>query len=211
MHVESDRLGAGSGGVSFGDLVRRAVVETRPGARCQRADEGWSLDLWGSLPLEWSGNLALHCFASGLGIVAGDARRVRTRRWAARFQLRASRPGADPAGLDFVRAASHRPTLVGTDAAIEILDFEVSPSPDGPVTVSVRGRDRLGFLAQLLDAFSGVGLYPHQLALRTREETVEDRFWLLGVGGSRPTPAAAAALVRVLERRRAGSRPTTGA
>ena len=41
-----------------------------------------------AVPRAWAGNLALHCFASGLDIAEADALRLAGNRWAASFLLR---------------------------------------------------------------------------------------------------------------------------
>jgi len=161
----------------------------------------WRLELWGALPVGWAGNLSLHCYAVGLGIEEGEARRVDAGRWAAAFRLRAEKE-ATPEGQDFLHMATRRPRMAIAASDVALLEARVRPGPGGEVLeVVVRAPDRLGLLAWLLGRFALFGLHPTGLSVRTVRGEAEDRFRLAGVGGEPPSRAAATALERALAER----------
>lgn len=164
---------------SIDSLSERARRERAPGFDCVREDDLWHLRIWGFLPRDWCGNLALHCFAAGLDIRHGEARRLEPNRWVGSFLLGSSTErGA--AGIDFLRMARHRPSLAGRHHDIALESFAVvrPASSDEPVVVSVRAPDRLGSLAQVLDCFAVCGLVLERLSVQTVGEVACDRFWL---------------------------------
>jgi len=62
-------------------LFERARRERAPGFDCVPDGALWRLRIWGFLPRDWCGNLALHCFAAGLDVRNGEARLVEPNRW----------------------------------------------------------------------------------------------------------------------------------
>jgi hypothetical protein len=176
-------------------VVERASRAHEAGFDCSVEGAAWRLRLWGPLPPHWAGNLSLHCFAAGIDIQQGDALRLGAGLWAASFVLRGRKPSKRPTGIDFLRMAQRRPTLVPGGCAGAIEGAEVSlDAARGALNVWVRGRDQLGLLAHLLERFAGCGLYPHRMIVRTQAGRIEDWFSLLGVGGGPASPGAAEAL-----------------
>jgi hypothetical protein len=169
-------------------------------ARCDGGEDGFEcvsesgqyrLQLWGMLPRAWAGNLALHCFASGLDITAADALRLAGNRWAASFLLRPAggTNGTDGAGAtgpargrpvgDFLRMARRAPRLVPTLPEPEVhVAMASSRERPGCVFAHVTGQDSIGLLAELLRRFEAFGLCPRQLCLRSDEDGIRDWFWL---------------------------------
>ena len=167
-------------------LFERARRALAPGFECVPDGALWRLRMWGFLPRDWCGNLALHCFAAGLDVRSGEARRVEPNRWVGCFLL-ASSSGHGASGIDFLRMARHRPSLAGRHHDIALESFlVVRPASAGEsVVVSVRALDRLGFLGQVLDCFAACGLLLERLSVQTVGAVACDRFWLRGPADDR--------------------------
>jgi hypothetical protein len=186
-----------------------ALARARPlgGCECARRGALWRVGLWGFLPADWCGNLSLHCAAAGVGIVEGDGYRLQGSRWAASLTLRPARAEDDLAAFDFLHMARRRPLLVPDLPPLRIEAWHLEPLPqEDSLSLWVRGRDGLGFLAGVLDAVSWAGLAPHAFSVRTRAGCAEDRFLLHGPGGSAP-PARATERLRERLGRLGGDSP----
>ena len=148
------------------------------GFDCFREGAAYRLNLWGALPPAWAGNLALHCFASGLEIVTGDARRNRGSFWVATFLLQATEPSTPVRGRDFLQMARRAPRAVPSlpEPQVEI-DIRRSERTQS-VYAHVHGRDSIGLLGEVLRRFGKLGLQPRQFTLHTHDAEVRDWFWL---------------------------------
>lgn len=149
------------------------------------------VELDGELPLGWCGNLAGALSRRGVSILRGHAERRGTG-WSVALEV-ASEHGTDPRELDFAALA-----------------HEASPEPQGPprlesfvldmprrsaaVELTVRGPDRRGFLAALLDRLALLGLFPARISVETVHGTASDTLWLESTGGQAPTDASLHAL-----------------
>ena len=177
-------------------VIERAQSDASAGCECTPDGALWRLCVWGWFPPDWCGNLSLHCYAARLSVIAAEARRVRTSLWAGVFLLEPSAGGASPRAHDFVHMARHRPTGIAQPVEISIESLRIDPGAGGRAArIHVGGPDRIGFLATVLDRMAFCGLYPHELSVRTTPDgRAQDRFEVLGVGGSPPKPAALEAL-----------------
>ena len=196
---------------ALGSVIERVTDAQAPGFVCAREGADFRLEIWGSFPPDWCGNLSLQCYAARLSIVSGEARRVRASHWAGRFLL-ASAGGRSAESLDFLQMARRRPQALQppTEMPIDALRIE-RPAPGAGAEIRLGAPDRLGFLAYLLDRLAFCGLYPHRLLLRTSPDgKIDDWFQVFGVGGTPPSEHALATLASVLAPARQGrslSRP----
>jgi hypothetical protein len=184
-------------------VIERLARARQPGFACTREGALLRLEIWGSFPPDWCGNLSLQCYAARLGVASGEARRVRASHWAGHFLLRSA--GGEPlANADFVRMARRRPKALLPPSEMPIDELRISLVA-GAAEVRLAAADRLGFLAYVLDRFGFCGLYPHGLVLRTSPQgRIDDWFRLLGVGGTPPSEPALAMLANVLGPARRG-------
>ncbi len=159
------------------------VVEVSPGVA--------RVELHGELPAGWCGNLAGALSRRGVSILRGTAERQGTA-WSVALEV-SSEHGTDPRELDF-----------------SALAHEANPAPQGPprlesfvlnmprrsaaVELTVRGPDRRGFLAALLDRLATLGLFPARISVETVHGVAADTLWLQGDAGKPPTAASLAAL-----------------
>jgi hypothetical protein len=189
-------------GVAFdaalGRVIQRLAEAREAGFECAPEGLCFRLEIWGSFPPDWCGNLSLQCYAAKLSVVSAEARRVRASFWAGRFLLASS--GSDSAeSLDFVRMAMRPPKAVLPPGGVEIDELRIERSEGGGAEIRLTAPDRLGFLAYVLRRFALCGLYPHGLVLRTSPDgRVDDWFEVFGVGGTAPTERALAALASAL-------------
>jgi UTP:GlnB (protein PII) uridylyltransferase len=80
------------------------------------------------------------------------------------------------------------------------------------LVLTVRARDRMGFLASLLEHLAGLVLFPEEIRIDTFQNEAHDVLWLSSVGGQSPAPEIEAALRASLAgctRQRASMRPST--
>ena len=184
-------------GAELRDVIERLELAAAPGFACTREGAGFRLDIWGSFPPDWCGNLSLQCYAARLCVVSGEALRVRASYWAGRFFL-TSAGGESPERHDFVRMAQRRPQALLPPDAMRIDTLRITRGGDG-AEIALAAPDRLGFLAYVLDRFAFCGLYPHRMALRTSPEgRIDDWFQVFGVAGTPPSERALAMLSSVL-------------
>jgi hypothetical protein len=180
-------------------VLQRLAVAREPGFVCEREGDGFRLEIWGSFPPDWCGNLSLQCYAAKLSVVSADARRERASYWAGRFLLASD--GVDSVEtVDFVRMAMRPPRAVLPPGEVAIDELQIERSDGtGAAEVHLSAPDRLGFLAYVLHRFAFCGLYPHGLVLRTSSGgRIDDWFEVFGVGGTPPTDRAIATLARAL-------------
>jgi len=172
------------------------------GFTCSPEGEAWRLGIWGKLASGWAGNVSLQCCAARIGIVEGEVLRLRDAMWAGTFLLAAPPGGANPEGFDFLQMARRRPSVLPRLPAPEITDIAVEQPADRPwAIVRIAGRDRLGFLAGLLDRIAACELEPQRISLHTTPDGVaHDRFVLRGIDGAPPKAAALARLTQILRR-----------
>jgi hypothetical protein len=165
--------------------------------------ESWRLDLEGVLPVDCVGALARGLANSGLDIVQGRARRTDRRNWRIELELASSQASVDTARLDYVALARLR-SAPAPGEPIVLSSYEVvRDAATRALVVSVRGADRVGFLAGLLERFAGLLLFPIELTLATVDGTAVDVFVLRALGDRTPPPDAEAMLVGLLERLKA--------
>jgi hypothetical protein len=171
-------------------------------ARTGGADNLYELKLGGFLMPGWAGRLTAGLAQHGVSIIRGEAEKVTLTTWSSKFQLQFPRFGVDPLSLDYsalakTELAQDRPT-----GKISLLEYAMQPTQqhDGSLYLEIRGVDRVGFLGDLLDYFSMRCLFPVKMSVETVQNTALDRFWLKGVGGSRPSDSIALAIKENLDR-----------
>jgi hypothetical protein len=149
----------------------------------------------------WAGRLTANLAQQRIGISSGEAEKVTLSAWHASFELKAAPFAKDPLSLDYAALASAESSN-DQSAAIALLDFRMEPCSrhEGSLFLELKGMDRLGFLGDLLDYFSMRCLFPVKMTIETVGETAVDRFWLKGVGGSRPSDSIAEAVQENLAR-----------
>lgn len=85
------------------------------------------------------------------------------------------------------------------EAAIVLDSFSlVGPTVDGDVLLSLVGRDRVGFLATLLEVLALYSLFPRDISIETEGLVARDRLVLRGLAGRRPSAEACETLRRSL-------------
>jgi hypothetical protein len=161
----------------------------------------FELVMKGFLMPGWAGRLTANLAQQRIGIISGQAEKVTMSAWHSSFELKAAPFAKDPLAIDYVALAAAEPSST-LSAAIELLDFSMEPCSghDGSLYLELKGMDRLGFLGDLLDYFSMRCLFPVKMTVETVGEAAVDRFWLKGVGGSRPSDAITEAVRENLER-----------
>lgn len=185
-----DSSAAGLGNIGF-DIKRSAG---QPNA--------YSLVIKGFLAPGWAGRLTAGLAQHQIGIARGQAEKVTSSAWHSTFDLKNAPFAKDPLSIDYVALASTELPYDRTSDKIALRGFLMEPCSqhDGSLFLEVRGVDRLGFLGDLLDYFSMRCLFPIKMTIETVADTAVDRFWLRGVGGSRPSESVAVAMKESLER-----------
>jgi len=149
------------------------------------------VEFHGDLPLGWCGNLASGLSRRGLSIVRGHAERQGTG-WDVVLEVQAEE-GADPREIDFVALASE--STQETNGAPRLESFVLTlPRRSAAVELTVRGPDRRGFLAALLERLALLGLFPERISVETVHSMAADTLWLHAVGGQPPTERSIEAL-----------------
>jgi hypothetical protein len=164
--------------------------------------QGYKLAMKGFLAPGWTGRLTAGLASHRLSIVSGRAEKVTATAWDSSFELKAAAFSKDPLKIDFVALAAAELPYERTTGKIALLDFVMEPCSrhDGSLYLEIRGVDRLGFLGDLLDYFSMRCLFPVKMTIDTVGDTAVDRFWLRGVGGSKPSDSIACAVKDNLEK-----------
>jgi hypothetical protein len=169
-------------------------VGKHPAARGEALDGRTArVELEGELPLGWLGNLASGLARRGVSIVRGSAERQGTG-WQCSFEVVSEEvDGAHPKDLGFVALALEEAPEGAGPVVLESFILNV-PRRSGAVELTVRGRDRPGFLAALLGRLSLLGLYPERISVETVHDAAADTLYLHALGGAAPTPGAIDAL-----------------
>lgn len=148
------------------------------------------VELSGDLPLGWLGNFTRGVTTHGLDIVRGQARRAASRIWSAELELRSAAP-FELERIDFFALARTPTAAIASveSAGIELLDFELgrAAARDDMLELRVRARDRVGFLAALLEHLAGFVLFPEEVGIDTHQGEAQDTLVLSSVGGQSPS------------------------
>ena len=185
------------GGIGADSIGKGYEIKRIPGQ-----PDGYELVMSGYQSPGWVGRLAAGLSQHRVGIVRGEAQKVSASSWFSRFELKSAPFARNPFTLDYpALAATESPHQI-TATQIALLHFSTrqETQTDGTLQVEVTGVDRLGFLGDLLDYFSMRCLFPVKMTIETEAEKAVDRFFLRGVGGSRPSESITAALRENLER-----------
>lgn len=164
------------------------------GQQIAREGAGYRLRLWGPLPSDWAGNLALHAYVSGIEVVSGDALRTGEGSWAASLLVQ-SDARQDAAHHDFLTMARRAPRFV-PELPAPAVAFAASRSRTRPgdVFVSVTGKDSIGLVAHVLGRLARHGLRPRRFTLRTLRGEVADWFWMERDPASTSPPEAVSSI-----------------
>lgn len=190
--LKKEYCGSAAGSVETGVLIGKIPGEPN----------GYELIMNGPQAPGWVGRLATGLARQRTGIIRGEAEKVTASAWRSRFELKSAPFAPNPLTFDYAALAAAETPLPSAGQKIALLDFSMHSSTqgDGTLTVEVTGLDRLGFLGDLLDHFSMRCLFPVKMTIETVAEKAVDRFWLRGIGGSRPSESITAAIRENLER-----------
>jgi hypothetical protein len=142
------------------------------------------VELKGELPLGWCGNLAGALTRRGVSILRGNADREGTG-WNVVLEVIAEE-GVDPRELDFAALAAE-PHGDAPQSVPRLESFVLTLPRRGAPELTVRGADRRGFLAGLLDRLAALGLFPSRISVETVHGMAADTLWLQGEGGQPPS------------------------
>jgi hypothetical protein len=172
-----------------------STAQAESGVHVTRTGRGThQVELWGSMPIGWLGNFTRGATRMSLDIVRGVARKNSQRRWSATFEMRGASESSVQS-IDFLGLAR-----VGVESAppiqLELLRFELTRSTErtGMLELRINARDRVGFLAALLEHLAGFVLFPEEIRIDTFQSVAEDAVFLTSVGGESPPPEIEAAL-----------------
>lgn len=100
---------------------------------------------------------------------------------------------AKPRELDFMALAAE--AIPEPQGSLRLESFVLTlPRRGAPVELTVRGPDRRGFLASLLERLAALGLFPSRISVETVHGMASDTLWLQGTGGQPPTDRSIDAL-----------------
>jgi len=145
------------------------------------------VELTGELPLGWCGNLAGALSRRGVSILRGNADRQGSG-WSVVLEV-SSEHGTDPRELDFHALASEPNPDPPALPRLESFVLNM-PRRSAAVELTVRGPDRRGFLAALLERLATLGLFPARISVETVHGMAADTFWLQADDGKAPTEKA---------------------
>jgi hypothetical protein len=170
------------------DAAREVV---RPAARAEDLGDGVArVELNGDLPLGWCGNLAAALSRRGVSVVRGTAEREGTG-WRAVFEVVSD--GGSVKDLDFAALACE--PSPDSEGAVKLESFVLNmPRRSAAVELTVRGPDRTGFLAALLERLALLGLFPERISAETVHGMAVDTLTLQAAGGNAPTERSIDAL-----------------
>ncbi|MEP7049590.1 MAG: hypothetical protein ABJB12_04525 [Pseudomonadota bacterium] len=182
-------------------MPRRAKPELSPslpraGVRVTRTAIGThNVELWdNTMPVSWLSNFTRAATRLNLDIVRGTARRNAERCWSAKFEIR----GADETELkqvDFLALTREAgDAQLGSNLELKTFDLSRSAERANVLSLSIRARDRVGFLASLLGHLAGFVLFPEEIRIDTHYDEARDALWLSAVGGMSPAPEIERAL-----------------
>jgi hypothetical protein len=149
------------------------------------------VELHGELPLGWCGKLAAALSRRGVSILRGNAQRQGTG-WDVTLEVQ-SEDATDPRELDFATLAAEE--SAESNGAPRLESFVLTlPRRGAAVELTVRGPDRRGFLAALLERLALLGLFPERISVETVHDMAADTLWLNATGGQPPTERSIDAL-----------------
>ncbi len=152
------------------------------------------------MPVGWLGNFTRGTSRMRVDIVRGVARRGSERLWSATFEMRGA-GDATMQRIDFL-ALAHLSDESPPSIPLELLRFDLTRSTerDGTLELRVAARDRVGFLAALLEHLAGFVLFPEEIRIDTYLDEADDLLFLSSVGGESAPVEIEAALGASLRR-----------
>jgi len=179
----------------------KMTIPREPGFNLTHKPAGTgTLEIWGALTPGWLGSLATGLADIGVGILQGDAYKATPSIWSATFEIQTAPGGKDLEAVDFLALTTKR---VPPASALDLALTEYSLRPDeidaDAVYVEISGHDRTGFLSGILKQFSLFSLFPTKLVIDTKDGLVFDRFWIKGIGASKPSADGIASVRRSLD------------
>jgi UTP:GlnB (protein PII) uridylyltransferase len=129
---------------------------------------------------------------------------MREKFWVAEFEIEPTRGDVQVESVDFLAMAASSARAPGL-RRLALSEFAVGDPArhGGAMYLEVRGRDQVGFLAELLGQLAFLTFFPEEMIVQTSGDQVFDRFLLKGVAGQVPHPGACQALSKWLEGLRA--------
>lgn len=178
------------------------MVEAAREVRCPadfrvepRDTGGAKVELKGELPTGWCGKLAAALSRRGVSIVRGSAS-AEGQGWHGLFEVTAE-PAVALAELDFWALVNE--PVEEHDGLLRLESFVLTTSRNLPtVELSVRGPDRTGFLAALLEHLGTLGLVPERISVETVDGSAADTLWLRGADGKTPKESSLGPLRELL-------------
>jgi hypothetical protein len=144
---------------------------------------GAKVELKGELPAGWCGQLAAALSRRGVSIVRGSASAEGTG-WYGLFEVAAG-PEVLLPELDYWALVNE--PVAEHDGILRLESFVLTTSRNMPtVELSVRGPDRTGFLAALLEHLATLGLEPERISVETVDGSAADTLWLRASDGKIP-------------------------
>jgi len=178
-----------------------AGARTEPRFEAHPLEAGrYALSFWGRFPPSWCGALSLSLSQVGLAVAQGFAKKMREKFWVAEFEIEPTRGDVQVESMDFLAMAVSSARAPGL-RRLALSEFAVGDPAvhGGAIYLEVRGRDQVGFLAELLGQLAFLTFLPEEMIVQTTDGEVFDRFLLRGPAGQPPSPGAAQALTRWLE------------
>jgi hypothetical protein len=148
------------------------------------------LKLNGDLKPGWLGRLSSYLSVEKINIVKGTASKCSSLSWDANFEIeKDSRPIECDLDFNPLTAFSAEFTHGTAVPALKVSNILIKRSSrhGGSVYVEISAKDCLGFLHSILSIFSFYSLFPTELEVNTKANTVFDQFWLKGIGFSNPS------------------------
>ena len=181
-----------------------AGPDSQRGFQVTRNDDGSELlELWGPLESGWADPLCRGLSRAGVSIRRGFALCTNgpVPVWHTRFELERDDESTDPLLLDYLELVARGRTP--GRAPIRLTDYELSESErhGGSLLIRLRGPDHVGFLGGVLERLSFLGLTPVEMRIETREDSVDDTFFVRTREGDLPSESTRKLLGEVLDGR----------
>lgn len=149
-----------------------------------------TLKLRGDLKPGWLGRLSSYMSQEKINVVRGTAWKCSSLCWDVNFEIEKNhRPIQFNTGFNPLTAFSTGFKEEKDIPSLKISNMIMKRSTrhGGSIYVEVNGKDCIGFLHCILSIFSFYSLFPTELEISTKANTVFDQFWLKGIGFSIPS------------------------
>lgn len=181
----------------FVHIIQATVPESKTEVTLTRGGlQQYRLGLEGRLEPGWAGRLSNGLAQRQINILRVAAARRSGRHWSSLIDLDFCSARVRPDAVDFLAISQGTPDLPLLPEPIMLNDYQLESSTrhEGTLYLEATGPDRIGFLSSLLNLFSFFSLFPVEILAETSKKQIFDRFWLKGMGGSKPSQEAVSAL-----------------